>query len=196
MSLRDKASVSPPHFWKDVAIQADHCRPKSSSANSAWEMAGARARWAFFNEPAKGWIKNCHCDEKASWAQDKNLHLPELEFKIESGLDRVSPYREEICPAPKLPGGDDVQRVYIVNESALVSNGDGVLAEKDKFGMRGLKLLPIRRANRKRTETATAYPLFQLLQAHAINLNQPPTGVKTIRILSLKQGAGQKSSPS
>jgi len=28
--------------------------------------------------------------------QDINLHLPEFELKIESGLDRVSPYREEI----------------------------------------------------------------------------------------------------
>ena len=62
--------------------------------------------------------------------------------------------------------------------------------------MRDLKLLPIRRANRKWTETAAAYPLFQPVHVHAINLNQPPTGVKTIRIISLKKGAGHKSSPS
>jgi hypothetical protein len=34
-------------------------------------------------------------------AQDKNLNLPELELKIESGLDGVSPYRDELCPAPE-----------------------------------------------------------------------------------------------
>jgi len=80
-----------------------------------------------------------------------------------------------------------VQRIDIVNESALVSNGDAVLAEENKFGMRDLKLLPIRRPNRKWTETAAAYPLFQLLHGHPINLDQPPTGVKTILIISLRR---------
>jgi hypothetical protein len=79
-----------------------------------------------------------------------------------------------------------VQRIDIVNESALVSNGDAVLTEQNKFGMRDLKLLPISRANCKWTETPTAYPLFQLLHVHLNNLNQPPTGVKTILIISLK----------
>ena len=77
-----------------------------------------------------------------------------------------------------------MQRIDIVNESALVSNRDAVLAEENKFGMRDLKLLPIRRANRKWTEAATAYPLFQLLHVRAMNLNQPLTGVKTIRIMN------------
>jgi len=35
-----------------------------------------------------------------AWVQDKDLHLPELELKIESWLDGVSPYREENGPAP------------------------------------------------------------------------------------------------
>jgi hypothetical protein len=78
-----------------------------------------------------------------------------------------------------------VQWIDIVNESALVSNGDALLAEQNKFGMRDRKLLSLRRANCKWTETATAYPLFQLLHVRPINLNQPPTGVKTILIISV-----------
>jgi hypothetical protein len=79
----------------------------------------------------------------------------------------------------KLLGGDDVQRIYIVDEPALVANGDAVLADENKFGVRDFKFLPVRRAYCKGTETATAHPLFQLLNAHTGNLNQQPAGVKT-----------------
>ena len=60
----------------------------------------------------------------------------------------------------KLPGGDDVQRIYIVDEPAFVANGDAVFADENKFGVRDFKLLPVRRAYGKWTETATAHPLF------------------------------------
>src|SRR5271157_5575028 len=78
----------------------------------------------------------------------------------------------------KLPGGDDAQGIDIVNKAALVANSDAVLADENKFGMRNLKLLPVRCANCKRTETAAAHPLFQLLDVHPLNLNQSSTGVK------------------
>jgi hypothetical protein len=85
----------------------------------------------------------------------------------------------------KLPGGDDLQRINVVNEAALVANGDAVPANENKFGMRDLKLLPVRCANCKRTETAAAHPLFQLLNIHALNLNQPSIRVKIVPIISL-----------
>ena len=75
----------------------------------------------------------------------------------------------------KLPGGDDVQRIYIVDEPAFVTNGDAVLAEENKFGVRDFKLLPVRCAYCKWTETAPAHPLFQLLNIHAWNLNPQST---------------------
>jgi len=80
-----------------------------------------------------------------------------------------------------------MQRIDIVNKAALVANGDAVPAEENKFGMRDLKLLPVRRANCKWTETATAHPLFQLLNIHRIKLNQSSTDVKTIPIISLEK---------
>lgn len=93
----------------------------------------------------------------------------------------------------KLPGGDDMQRIDIVNEAALVANGDAVPAEENKFGMRDLKLLPIRRANCKWTETATAHPLFQLLNIHLMNLNQSSTDVKTTPIISLEKSSNYRA---
>jgi hypothetical protein len=73
-----------------------------------------------------------------------------------------------------------MQGIDIVNKTAFVANSDAVFADENKFGMRDLKLLAIRRANCKWTETATAHPLFQLLNIHHLNLNQPSAGVKTI----------------
>src|ERR1035437_2727251 len=32
-------------LYKDVAVQAGHCRPNISSAISAWEMTGVKTRW-------------------------------------------------------------------------------------------------------------------------------------------------------
>jgi hypothetical protein len=85
----------------------------------------------------------------------------------------------------KLPGGDDVQRINVVNKAALVANGDAVPANENKLGMRDLKFLAVRCANCKRTETATAHPLFQPLNIHTLNLNQPAIRVKTVPIISL-----------
>ena len=53
----------------------------------------------------------------------------------------------------KLPGGDDVQWIYIVDESAFVANGDTVFANENEFGVRDFKLLPVRCAYCKWTET-------------------------------------------
>ena len=83
----------------------------------------------------------------------------------------------------KLPGGDDEQRIYIVDEPALVANGDAVLADENKFGVRDFKLLPVRCAYCKWTETATDHPLFQLLNIHAWVLNQQSPGVKTVPMI-------------
>ena len=61
------------------------------------------------------------------------------------------------------------------------------LPKRINSGCGYLKLLPICRANRKWTKTAAAHPLFQLLNIHPANLNQPPAGVKTILIISLNK---------
>ncbi|HXR08162.1 MAG TPA: hypothetical protein VN765_12580 [Candidatus Acidoferrum sp.] len=80
--------------------------------------------------------------------------------------------------AGKLPGGNDVQGIYVVDEALLVENRNAVFPNENEFGMRDLKLLSIRGAYCKRPEAATAHLLFQFLNIHLFNSKQRPAGVK------------------
>ena len=48
----------------------------------------------------------------------------------------------------------------MVDETLLVADRNAVLPDEDEFGMWDLKLLAVRRANRKGPEPAAADPLF------------------------------------
>jgi hypothetical protein len=75
-----------------------------------------------------------------------------------------------------------VQWIDIFDKAALVKHSEALLADKNKFWMRDFKLLAVGCANRKRTETVAAHFAFQLLNAHAPNLEQKPIGVKSMLV--------------
>jgi hypothetical protein len=48
----------------------------------------------------------------------------------------------------------------MVDETLFIEDGNAVLPDEDKFGMRDLKLLAVRRANRKGPEPSATDPFL------------------------------------
>ena len=125
----------------------------------------------------------CRSSCASIWATEANLERGRRPLaRAWAGVKAGAGVLKAAIAMGKLPGEDDVQRIYIVDEPALIAHGDAELADENKFGVRDFKLLPVRCAYCKWTETATAHPLFQLLNGHAWNLNQKSTGVKAVPI--------------
>ena len=128
---------------------------------------------------------------KASWPARANLESRGRKplARVWAGMKPIALVLKSAIAMGKLSGGDDVQRIYIVDEPALVANGDAEFADENKLGTRDFKLLPVRCAYCKWTETATDHPLFQLLNAHNVSLNLHSIGVERVPIIYHKKRA-------
>jgi hypothetical protein len=71
-----------------------------------------------------------------------------------------------------------VKLIEVIDEALSVTNGNAVLSEENKFRMRNLEFLAVRRANCKGAKTAAAKSLLEFLHVHILNLSQAEASVK------------------
>jgi hypothetical protein len=76
--------------------------------------------------------------------------------------------------------GNNVPHVNIIDEAALVADGDAVFDGEDHLGVRHLKFLPVHGANGKWPETDAFHPDPQLFRVQALNLDQLSIHAKNI----------------